>query len=217
MWWLYLDESGDLGFDFVNKKPSRFFTNCILATSHPETNVIFKRAIKRTLRNKLNQHGHPKRFKYELKGSACTQEIKEYTWRQVEEATFGIYALTLNKRKVYASLAADKERVYNYVARMVIDRIPFQQAKGNVLLTVDRSKNASQIREFNQYIERQLQGRIDPSVSLDFRHDDSTKSPGLQLSDLFAWGIFRKYEHRDEQWFARFQQKVLCDEVFLGQ
>ena len=24
MWYLYLDESGDLGFDFVNKKPSRF-------------------------------------------------------------------------------------------------------------------------------------------------------------------------------------------------
>ncbi len=26
MWNLYLDESGDLGFDFVNKKPSKFFT-----------------------------------------------------------------------------------------------------------------------------------------------------------------------------------------------
>lgn len=25
MWYLYLDESGDLGFDFVNSKPSKFF------------------------------------------------------------------------------------------------------------------------------------------------------------------------------------------------
>lgn len=30
MWFLYLDESGDLGFDFVNKKPSKFFTIAIL-------------------------------------------------------------------------------------------------------------------------------------------------------------------------------------------
>lgn len=26
MWLLYLDESGDLGFDFVNKRPSNHFT-----------------------------------------------------------------------------------------------------------------------------------------------------------------------------------------------
>ncbi len=31
MLYLYLDESGDLGFDFINKKPSSFFTICVLA------------------------------------------------------------------------------------------------------------------------------------------------------------------------------------------
>jgi len=51
MWWLYLDESGDLGFDFVNKKPSKFFTIAILATSSEETNRAFKWSVKRTLRN----------------------------------------------------------------------------------------------------------------------------------------------------------------------
>jgi len=30
MWYLYMDESGDLGFDFVNKKPSKFFTITIV-------------------------------------------------------------------------------------------------------------------------------------------------------------------------------------------
>ena len=31
MLFLYLDESGDLGFDFVNKKPSRYFVVTVLA------------------------------------------------------------------------------------------------------------------------------------------------------------------------------------------
>ncbi len=66
MWWLYLDESGDLGFDFVNKKPSEFFTICILATSHRETNSRMKTAVKRTLRRKLNHKA--KRVVTELKG-----------------------------------------------------------------------------------------------------------------------------------------------------
>ncbi|MBU1291133.1 DUF3800 domain-containing protein, partial [bacterium] len=30
MYYLYLDESGDLGFDLVNKNSSKFFTVCIL-------------------------------------------------------------------------------------------------------------------------------------------------------------------------------------------
>ena len=38
-----MDESGDLGFDFVNKKPSEFFTICIVATSHKSTNHSMKR------------------------------------------------------------------------------------------------------------------------------------------------------------------------------
>ena len=68
MWWLYLDESGDLGFDFVNKKPSKFFTIAILATSSEETNRTFKWSVKRTLRNKLNPVAKRTRHAQELKG-----------------------------------------------------------------------------------------------------------------------------------------------------
>jgi hypothetical protein len=38
MLFLYLDESGDLGFDFVNKKPSKFFVVTILAVKGYEEN-----------------------------------------------------------------------------------------------------------------------------------------------------------------------------------
>jgi hypothetical protein len=58
MWWLYLDESGDLGFDFENKTPSNFFTICILATSSAETNRRFKYAVKKTLKRKVNRGRH---------------------------------------------------------------------------------------------------------------------------------------------------------------
>ncbi|MDA3927280.1 MAG: DUF3800 domain-containing protein [Kiritimatiellae bacterium] len=81
MWWLYLDESGDLGFDFVNKKPSEYFTICILATSQRSSNLAFKRAVKRTLKNKLNRKSNRTRVIEELKGSATRLEIKKYAWR----------------------------------------------------------------------------------------------------------------------------------------
>ena len=215
MWWLYLDESGDLGFDFVNKKPSRFFTICILATSCIDTNIAFKRTIKRTIRRKLNPPGKRSRWVEELKATATTLEIKKYAWRMIDDAQFGIYCLTLNKRRVYERLTKDKERIYNYVARLVIDRIPFVQAQGNVQLIVDRSKSQREIVEFNRYISNALKGRVPPDVAIDFAHEDSCNSPGLQLADLFAWGVFQKYELKNAKWYEIFKKKVLCDEQFL--
>jgi hypothetical protein len=215
MWWLYLDESGDLGFDFVNTKPSRFFTVCVLATSHKETDIAFRTAIKRTLRHKLNPPGKRSRMVDELKAASTTLAVKQYAWKQVADRTFGIYCLTLNKRKVYAKVAADKDRVYNYVARLVIDRVPFEKADSGVQLIVDKSKGRRQIEDFNLYIERQLKGRVAPEVPLHFIHGDSRKWPGLQLADLFAWGVFAKYERRDSSWFDCYREKVRFEELFL--
>ena len=53
MWYLYLDESGDLGFDFFARKPSRFFTVCILVLQGVDNNRRLLSAVKKTCRRKL--------------------------------------------------------------------------------------------------------------------------------------------------------------------
>jgi len=214
MWWLYLDESGDLGFDFVNKKPSEFFTICILATSNRSTNRAFRYAVKKTLKRKVN-HRRRKDPIDEFHAHSSSIGAKEYACNLLREHKYGIYSLTLNKRRVYESLAENKPRVYNYIARMVVDRIPFEVASGNVLLTVDRSKGSAQRSEFNAYITAQLQGRLDPGVHLDIVHEDSVRSAGLQLVDMFAWGVHRKHEQRDEKCYSLFADKVLYEERYL--
>jgi hypothetical protein len=215
MLWLYLDESGDLGFDFVNKRPSRFFTVCVVAVGNRQTNLAMKQAIRRTLRRKLNPPKKRSRMVEEVKGSGTILAVKRFAWRMVGGLDFGIYAMTLNKRRVYERLIQEKERIYNYVARQVMDRIPLEGAAGSVQLVVDRSKSQRQIADFNRYIERQLQGRLEPGVALDFVHGNSREWAGLQWADLFAWGIHRKHEHRDLAWFDVFREKVRFDGVFL--
>ena len=68
MWYLYLDESGDLGFDFVNKKPSRFFTVTILLVKGVENNRALINGIKKTINRKLNPRKRKRRIVRELKG-----------------------------------------------------------------------------------------------------------------------------------------------------
>ncbi|HEX7456705.1 MAG TPA: DUF3800 domain-containing protein [Candidatus Nanoarchaeia archaeon] len=216
MWYLYLDESGDLGFDFVNKKPSKFFTISILAVNGVDNNRKLAKGIRVTLRRKLNPKRHRKRIIQELKGRDTTLEVKEYFYEQISSVNFEIYAMTLNKKRVYERLTKEKPRVYNFIARQVIDKIPFEKNKNErVELIIDRSKSKPEIEEFNSYIRSQIQGRLDPKITLDMYHWDSQQSPGLQAADMFCWGIFQKYERRSTNWVEIFKEKIEFEDVYL--
>ncbi len=175
-----------------------------------------RKAIKKTLGRKVNKGGRAKHLKQEIKATETTLAAKQHFYDQVAGLRFGIYALTLNKRRVFERLTREKERVYNFIARMVLDRIPFEQADERVQLIVDRCKGKTEIQEFNSYIIRQLQGRINPSTPLHIDHLESHREPALQAADLFAWGIFRKYEKDDSKWFEVYREKIRFDEVYLG-
>ncbi|MBU4312324.1 MAG: DUF3800 domain-containing protein [Candidatus Omnitrophica bacterium] len=215
MWFLYLDESGDLGFDFVSKKPSNYFTITILAISDYARNRAIIKAAAKTLKRKLNRKLFKRRVVHELKASETTLDIKKYLYKQMKDVKFGIYSITLNKRRVYKELAEKKSHVYNYISRLVLDKIPFEEAPERVYLTIDKSKSKLEIQEFNKYIITQLKGRLDPKIPLDIYHFDSIENKGLQVADMFCWGIFRKYERKDLDWYDVFNDKVIFDDLYL--
>lgn len=213
MLYLYLDESGDLGFDFVTKKPSKFFTVSVLAIKGQDTNRAIINAIKHTAKRKL----HKKKLLLggELKGSKISQDVKKYFYKQIAQLDFKIYSLTLNKKRVNQHLVSVKERLYNYIARLVLDQIDFNSVHQRVIFILDKSKSKPEIADFNKYIFDQIKGRLNPQIPLDIVHKLSHEMPGLQAVDLFAWGIFRKYEKRDMEWFDIFKEKVVFDDVYL--
>jgi hypothetical protein len=209
MFFLYLDESGDLGFDFFAKKPSKFFSVTVLTVDGIETNRRLINAVKKTIKRKL-----PK-GQAEMKGAKDSIGVKEYFYRQVSAIPYDIYSVTLNKRRVYDRLARQKDRVYNFIARNVLERIPVEKASTRMEVIIDRSKSKKEIREFNEYIIHHIKGRIDPLVPLDVYHWPSHENLGLQAVDTFSWGIFRKYEKKDYTWFNVFKGKVRYDTVYL--
>lgn len=216
MWYLYLDESGDLGFDFVNKKPSKFFTVAILAITGHQANRKLIKSVKVVLRRKLNPKGKRNRIVQELKGTATTIEIKKYFYKQIRDINFKIYAISLNKKRVYEYLVKDKSKIYNFVARQVLDRIPFEaNGDGRVEFIIDKSKNKPEIEEFNSYIGHQLEGRLDPKTPLDMHHLKSHETQGLQAVDMFCWGIFEKHEKNRSEWFDVFSEKIESCEIYL--
>ena len=83
MYYLYLDESGDLGFDLVNKKSSKFFTVCILLIKDSESKRKITKNVERTLHKKLNPKNKRNRIVQELKGTSTTIEVKKYFYKKI--------------------------------------------------------------------------------------------------------------------------------------
>ncbi|MDA8415385.1 MAG: DUF3800 domain-containing protein [Desulfobacteraceae bacterium] len=72
---IYLDESGDLGFDFNKPKTSRKFVITLLVCQNRDAIDCFRKAVSRTLKNKIN-HKKGDRKVQELKGTGTSFEVK---------------------------------------------------------------------------------------------------------------------------------------------
>lgn len=213
MLYLYLDESGDLGFDFVSAAPSSFFTVTVIAVKGDARNRALHNAVRMTIRRKLR--GLRKESPAELKGNRDSIEIKKYFYRHVRDIEFKIYAITLDKRKAINHLIADKERIYNYLSYLALERLNFSDSRVRVILTVDRSKTKREIERFNKHVIAQIESRLDPKVPLEIYHRTSHQVLQLQAADIFAWGIFRKYERGDTAWMDLFKEKISFEGVCL--
>ncbi len=213
--YVFLDESGGLSFDFTKSGTTRFFVVCLLVLPTTEDYRRLTQAVERTIRHKLHKGRAPKHPTHELKGTAIDLAIKRYFFQQAQAASFSIYSLILNKARVYEELRREPERLYNFIARKLIERCPFQQATDRIILTLDRRKAVEEIKAFNQYLFVQLQGSLPLNVPIELYHKHSWERKGLQAVDLFSWGMFRKYERGDTSWYQIFQSRIVFEDVYL--
>ncbi len=215
-WHLFLDESGDLGFNFEQRNPSNYLTIAILAMSHPGSVRAIEKGVEVTLRRKINRKKkkHPKQ---ELKGSNTAIEVKRYFYSKIESEEFGVYAITMNKRRIARGFergVLEKDRLYNYLASRVLSGIPFAPDDEAVTLVVDKSKASREIEVFNRHLENELEGRVSPEAPINIYHRQSTVERCLSAVDLFCWGIFRSRERNDHAWLDVYREKVHLDDEY---
>jgi hypothetical protein len=214
---IFLDESGDLGFDFRKSKTSKKFVITLLVCDDKATTVCFRKAARRTLKNKLNRKKSSARVVQELKGTKTTLAIKNYFFRHLPLDGWRLYTVVLNKQRVYDNLqkAQAKKKLYNFLARFIIEQIELRNAGPAVTLILDRSKNKEEIRDFNAYVENQLEALLPLNIPLNIYHEPSDENPGLQAVDLFCWGIFRKYEMDDTEWYNAYKRMIVFETEYL--
>jgi hypothetical protein len=213
---LYLDETGCLGFDFSKSGTSRYLTIAVLACDGRSEFTSFKKAVNRTLKNKINRR-RKKRPVSELKASSTSIEVKRYFMKNAPNAGWKVYGITINKQNAMPHLTTKegKVKLYNHLASALLKKIPFKDDGQPVTLVLDKSKSKSEIADFNQYFERQTQGRLPINTPLYIHHEDSQSNPCLQAVDLFCWGIVRNRSRNDSLWITEYREYVKEDILYF--
>lgn len=202
--YLFMDESGCLGFDFNKKKTSKYFVvTCLFTTNKRPLEKIVKK-VHGSLRKKLRKHSGVLH---------CTNEksaTRKHLLKLLNEKDCAIMTIYLNKRKVKANLQNKKHELYNYVTNILLDRI----IKKRFLPVTDKIKLIASKRETNRFLNDNFASYLNRKVNHEHKIELTVeiKAPAaeksLQVVDFVCWAIYRKHEYSDESYYDLIKEKV---------
>ena len=211
---IYLDESGDLGFDFNRSGTSQYLIMTCLVCENLEAIQTVKKAIRLTRKNKLGKNIG------EVKGSNTSPAVKKYFFNHLEKnANWEIMTVAANKqawllKHDHSTSSIDKNLFYDEVAKRLLSQIQIIADAQHIQLIIDKSKTPSALKDFNHRISTTLSNFISAKTKLSIHHRHSFAEAGLQAIDLFSWGIYRKYQLIDHEWYDVFKHRIALEMEF---
>lgn len=208
--YIFLDESGDLGFDFSKGRTSKYFVISFLFVDN-------RRQIEKVVRN--IHSGLRKKYKmrsgvlhaFHEEPSTCLRFCKKLSERPVS-----VMAIYLNKSKVYTKLQDEKAVLYNYVTNILLDRIMTKRLVDKEqpieLIASRRETNKFLNKNFSNYLEQQVRQNHGLQLRVSIKTPQEEKC--LQAVDMVSWAIFRKYEYGDES-YSKILDPIIVEESSL--
>lgn len=206
MAYIYLDESGDLGFDFTKKKTSSYFVVTFLFVDNPRpVGKIIQKTFGSFTKKQVKAHGGT------LHAYKESPKTRQRILTSLNHKDIAILSIYLNKRKVYTKLQDEKQVLYNYITNILLDRIMTRKLvpldKRIELVASRRDTNKFLNDNFKSYLEDQVSRnhKLDIHVSIKTPHEEKC----LQIVDMASWTLFRKREHGDESYYNLIKSKVI--------
>lgn len=199
MKYIFLDESGELGF---KSSSSKYFIITLLSCDEGELYGL--RRIMKKVRGKIIKK---KMKKYpELKGNNSNDKIRLEVLNRFNLTNSEVFVIILEKSKVYEYLKSKKDKLYNYISTLILNECSLEN--NHVCLVVDKSKSNRSLREdFDNYVRKILTQKN--HCTLKIQHENSQTEGCLQVLDFISWAIFRKYEHEDSRFFEIIKDKIV--------
>jgi hypothetical protein len=206
--YIFMDESGDLGFDFRKSKTSKFF---IVTFLFCENKKPIEKIVKKIFSSftKSEKKFHPDGTIHAYKEESKTRlKVLNLLSRNKDISIISIY---LNKEKVYTRLQDEKHVLYNYVTNILLDRVCTKNLIPNdkpITLIASRRETNKFINEnFKSYLNHQTFNNHKINIKIEIHTPKKEKC--LQIVDMACWSIYRKYEHRDDSFYNKIKNLIV--------
>ena len=206
MAYIFMDESGCLGFNFNKPKTSNHFIITFLMTNNDK---ILDKIVNKTFRAIP-----PKKRRNHVGSLHCNKEdnkTRAKLFSLLKDKDVSVMVISLNKHKVYTKLQDEKTILYNYVTNMLLNRI----AEKRLLPTKDKITLIASRRETNRFLNENFKNYLETQVSathkilMDVVIKPATSDKGLQVVDFVSWAVFRKYEHNDDYFYNTIKNLII--------
>lgn len=205
MTYIFLDESGDLGF---GKHSTRWFviTIAVISDFRPLEKVVKK--IWRSLPKKYKKHGELHANYHD--NTTRRKMLKELA--RIDELK--ILYVVINKENVPIE-KRDEENLYAYATQVLLDRaqsLNVIYSGKQISLCADRRGTKKKFQEyFVNNVSSLMANRNDLQVSISL--ETSHKNKSLQAVDFISWSIFRKYERGDDMYYKLLEKKLINETI----
>lgn len=216
---IFLDESGDLGFNFSFPRTTKYFV--ISAIIVPDGHVLnFETEISRKISRLKKHHDIPKI--QELKAYHSNDRIFMGVIDIMCSQPIEIHSIILNKIRVDGSLHHNTQIIYNYLCGILLTPILIENA--NVRLVIDpRSAETARPMALPEYLETKAfetlvsQERFGElgNLNLAIARPESTNCHGLQFADFAANATFKAYERENWSMRRRLTRKITREEKWF--
>jgi hypothetical protein len=205
MGYIFLDESGDLGFDFKKTKTSKYFVvACLFAKNKKPIEKITKKTHSELKKKYKKRFG----ILHAVKEKPIT---RKRLLERLNNKNCTIMTIYLNKSKVYTRLQDEKQVLYNYVTNILLDRIYSKRlvtSKNKITIVASRRETNKYLNEnFKTYLN--TQAKFHHKVEIEAVIKTPSEEKSLQVIDFVSWAIFRKYEYGDESYYNIIRSKIL--------
>lgn len=206
MVYLYIDESGDLGF---TEKSKKYFILTAVKVSDEETQKKLSRITK-----KIRQRIFSKKLKKmtELKFSNTRESIRCMFLEKAAELPIQVYLLIVEKKKFEKIGQEDIIIFYSYLVKQLVNIIytHFNDRK-ELFICLDRCLPASERDNLERYFKTEFLSLFKEIPKLVIDHQASHNNGCLQVTDFICGALGCKYNHGDDKYAKIIQDKITIE------
>jgi len=213
---IYLDESGDLGWKFnapyLNGGSSRFLTITAVCVPPAKDHLL-----DRTLRAMYQKYGWPAGKERKFVQLSPTQRVEFATSAKAlcdANPDIMIHAIVVKKQNVQQHIRDDGNKLYNYMIKLALIK---KMAKHDVVTMMpdQRSVKVQSGNSLHDYLQTELWFTEKAITKLISKPMDSSHSRGVQFADIISGIVQAKYEKNDPRAFHVISSKIKLAPLFF--